>query len=115
MSANGVKRFVRKPEPPRERGLLAAQYLAGQPLDALREVAGLSDSPVRKTKAAMVEVELDDSKLLLVRWLRRFDDAASEVEYVIVKDGDWLTWSDTYDSLDDDDTASLEHWYQERP
>ena len=101
-----VKRFRRKPQKTRERGLAAAQYVAGGPLDDLRIVAEMAGSG-----AAVAECALPDETVLVARWVDIPDDHPSQVRYEVVRDGDWLCYSETYGSLNDDTTRGIEQFY----
>lgn len=84
---------------------MAAQYTAGGPLDDLLAVAKMTGF------AAVAECALPDETVLVARWVRLDDDHPPETEYEIVRDGDWLYYSETYDSLGDDTTQGIEHFY----
>lgn len=102
-----VVRFTRKPEEQRDRGITAAQYKAGGPLGDLEAVAHLSG------RYALAECALPDETVLVVRWMRVSDDHPARREYEIVHDGDWLYYSETYDSLGDDTTRGIEQFYEQ--
>ena len=107
----GIQRFRRKPEERRERGMKAAQYHPGKPLDDLLAVAQETDMPWDKA-AAVAEVSLDGAMVLLVRWTQSYDEHPPEASYTVVKAGDWLCYSETYDNLTDDTTEGIAHWYE---
>jgi len=101
-----VKRFRRKPEKTQERGLAAAQYVAGGPLDDLLAVAKMAGRG-----SVVAECALPDETVLVARWVDVPDDRPSEVQYEVVRDGDWLYYSETYDRLGDDTTRGIEQFY----
>lgn len=101
-----VRKFQRKPEKTTDRGIYAAQYHAGQPLDDLRKVAEMTGSG-----AVVAECALPDGIVLVARWTDCPDDHPPQVRYEVVKDGDWLYYSETYDSLGDDTTRGIEQFY----
>jgi hypothetical protein len=102
-----VRRFRRKPEKTQERGLVAAQYDAGGPLDDLLAVARMAGRG-----SAVAECALPDETVLVARWVDAPDNHLSQVRYEVVKDGDWLYYSETYDSLGDDTTRGIEQFYE---
>lgn len=107
-----AQRFERKPETRSDRGILAAQYHAGQPLDDLRAVAAKADRTfMPEGKAVLAECALPDETVLVVRWLRVPDGHPADQQYEVIKDGDWLYYSETYESLGGDDTVGIEQFY----
>jgi len=108
-----VQRFQRKPEKRQDRGIIAARYHAGQPLDGLWSVAREADAFTGpRRQVVLAECVLPDETILVVRWMRVPDEHPAVVEYEVVKDGDWLYYSESYGSLGDDDTASINQFYE---
>jgi hypothetical protein len=102
-----VQRFRRKPQKTQDRGLAAAQYAAGGPLGDLQAVAAMTGDG-----SAVAECALPDETVLVARWVEHPDDRPPAVRFEVVKDGDWLYYSETYDSLGDDTTRGIEQFYE---
>jgi hypothetical protein len=109
MGGVSVTRYQRKPETvKREGGLQAARYEAGQPLDDLLRVARMADG-----KAELAEVtSLPSGPVLLVRYMRCYDDHPAELDWEVVQPGEFLTYSETYGSLGADTERELAYWYE---
>lgn len=105
-----ARRFRRKPADRPERDLVVAQFFAGQPLADLAEVALLAGSG-----SVVAECVLPDETVLVARWLDIPDDHPAEQQYVIVRDGNWLYYSETYDHLGEDTTRGIEQFYAPVP
>jgi hypothetical protein len=100
-----IQRWVRKPEE-QERGVVTARYEFGLPLDELLQVAQMADPDAELVQP----MGLRNGPVLLVHWMCRGDQGMQE-RWDIIKPGEYLGYSETYDSLGPDDEDSLLHWY----
>jgi len=106
----GIKRFYRKPELVQaDRGLIAAQYIPGQPLDDLRKVAALA------YEGEAAECVLPSGTVLVARYTDIPDDYLPRPDYAVVVPRDWLYYSESYGSLGDDTSAGIAQFYEEVP
>jgi hypothetical protein len=104
-----MARYRRKPEPAVRDSIDAAEYQPGQPLDELAAVARLA-------RGEVAECQLPTAGMVLVaRWVDYPDDHPATVRYEVVDQGEFLTYSEKYDSLGTDDAGSLAHWYEPAP
>lgn len=106
-----VIRYQRKPKPEPEGILHAARYDPGQPLSDLMKVARMADHYAGD--AELAEVSLPSGPVLLVRYWRGRDDGPAKLEWEVVRPGEYLTWSESYDFLGTDTEDGLAQWYEE--
>ena len=111
--SDGVRRFRRKPLPPRETSVTAARYEPGKPLDGLMRVAAMADDG--RHDAEMAEVILPSGPVLLVRTRRYPSEGLSETAWEVIEPGGYLAFSGTsdYSPLSGTDEAELQRWYEE--
>ncbi len=103
----GVQRYRSKPRPATISGMFAAKYEPGQPLDDLIRVARMAGSD-----AEVAEAPLPSGTVLVARWRRYPEEGPSKLEYEVVRAGDYLTYSESYGSLNPADDAELRRWYE---
>jgi hypothetical protein len=104
----GIVRFRSKPKP--DRGVIAAKYTAGGSLDGVRRLAAMAHLG-EATECALPSGET----VLLARYRDVPDNHPSRWAYTIVHSGNWLYYSEDYDSLGEDTSGSLAHWYEPEP
>lgn len=104
-----MARYRRKPSPDTRDTIEVAEYQPGLPLDKLAAVAARATGEV-------AECELPTAGLVLVaRWVDYPDDNPPAVQYEVVEQGDYLIFSEEYDTLSSEDAAGLAHWYEPVP
>jgi hypothetical protein len=110
-----IRRWYRKPDPRRPGpDVITARYdprLAGADYRAMHAdllaVARMADGGAQ-TAEALFE---PGGTVLLVRYLHSRDDHPAEVDWVVVRPGNYLCYSPAYGSLGEDTDPSLTHWY----
>jgi hypothetical protein len=101
-----MARYRRKTTPPASETIDVAEYQPGQPLDDLAAVAARASGQV-------AECELPTAgRVLVARWVDYPDDHPATVQYEVVNRGEYLVFSERYDSLSTEDAAGLAHWYE---
>src|SRR5260221_8143907 len=83
--------------------MFAAKYEPGQPLDELIRVARMAGSD-----AEVAEAPLPSGTVLVARWRRYPDEGPSELEYEVIRAGDYLAYDVRYGSLNPADDAELD-------
>jgi hypothetical protein len=106
MPGMAIKHYQRKPNPKPEKGLIVARYEPRQPLDDLRKVARMADPA-----AEVAESALPGGTVLVVRYINH-DRDRPEVEFEVVRGGQYLGYSETYGSLGETDEKELAYWYE---
>jgi hypothetical protein len=101
-----IRRYNRKPDPRREGGLCVARYEPGQPLDDLLAVARMACR-----RAEVAEAVLPSGPVLVVKWTSSSRED-QEPEFDVVRGGLYLSYSEGYDSLVENDDADLRQWYE---
>jgi hypothetical protein len=99
---NGVRRYRRKPTPPREEDVIAARYEPGQPLGALAEVAREYDPD-----AELAEAVFPSGPVLVVGYYNMEGERCFR-EWKVIEPGGYLACGGF---LFDTSEAGLRQWY----
>jgi hypothetical protein len=105
-----MKRYRRRPEKSASRGdIIISQYQPGEPLDDLRAVAALTDSADAEVTEATFPSGM---RVLVAKWRDYPDEHPSEIRFIIVQAGNWLAYSESYDSLFEQTDGQTSQWYE---